>query len=90
MNNDGKTSGSGAAGEPSQGRSFNSGMVIAALVLIAFVVFIVQNTDSTQVTWLLFDSNGPLWVLIVVAAVAGAILSEVLTWVIRRSRRRRK
>ena len=58
----------------------------AALVALALIAFVVQNTDSTPVHWLFIDRSAPLWLIIVISAVAGAILSEILGWMIRRRR----
>ena len=66
----------------------NGGVLAGALVLVALVVFIVQNTNETKVTWLFFERDGtPLWLVIVIAAVAGAVLSEAAGWLVRRRRR---
>jgi uncharacterized integral membrane protein len=59
----------------------------AALVAIALIAFIGQNRADTEVSWLFLDGTWPLWLVIVIAAVLGAILSEVLGWLIRRRRR---
>lgn len=64
-------------------------LVAAALVGAAFVAFIVQNSTSVSVTWLFFDTTAPLWVVIVIAGVVGVILSEVVSSLLRRSRRRK-
>ena len=71
-----------------EARSGRSGLILSAIVAVVLVVFMVQNTAETEVTWLLFDASGPLWIVIIVAAVAGALLSEVLGWMVRRARRR--
>lgn len=63
-------------------------VVGAAVVAIALIAFIGQNRDDTEVNWLLLDGTWPLWLVIVVAAVLGAMLSEVLGWLLRRRRRR--
>lgn len=60
----------------------------ATALAVALVAFVVQNTEDTRMQWLFVDRTAPLWVVIVIAAVAGAVLSEVLGWVIRRRRRR--
>ena len=65
-------------------------MVIALLVAVLLIVFVVQNDNEVPVTWLFVEVNGPLWAVIIAAAVAGAVLSEVLGWVVRRTRRRRR
>ncbi|MEM7141901.1 MAG: LapA family protein [Actinomycetota bacterium] len=59
----------------------------AAVVAIALIAFIVQNRDDAEVTWLFLDGTWPLWIVIVISAVAGAILSEVVGWLMRRRRR---
>ena len=58
----------------------------AALVAVALIAFVVQNTDSTPVQWFFIDRSAPLWLIIVVSAVAGAILSEIIGWIVRRRR----
>ncbi|GJM39624.1 MAG: hypothetical protein DHS20C19_29910 [Acidimicrobiales bacterium] len=64
-------------------------VVSAAVVAIALIAFIVQNRSDTEVSWLFIDGTWPLWVVIVIAAVAGAVLSEVVGWMLRRRRRNR-
>lgn len=75
----------------SEGRKFSvrPGLVAVVLVAVALIFFVVQNNDDVAFSWLIFDMTGPLWIVIVVAAIAGAVLSEVLGWVRRRHRRRR-
>lgn len=58
----------------------------AALVAIALIAFVGQNRNGTEVSWLFLDGTWPLWLVIVVAAVLGAVLSEVLSWLLRRRR----
>ncbi len=65
------------------------GPIVAALLAIGLGLFIVQNTDSTPVSWLWIDGSAPLWAVIFVAALAGAVLSEALGWIVRRARRSR-
>ena len=60
------------------------GAVVIGLLLAAFVL---QNTDNTPVTWLFFDADAPLWLVIVLSAVAGAVLGQVATAVLRRRKR---
>lgn len=64
-------------------------VISAAVIAIALVAFVVQNRSDTEVTWLFLDGTWPLWLVIVLSAVAGAALSEVLGWLIRRRRRNR-
>ena len=72
------------------GSRLHGGLIVAVIVVVALVVFVFQNTDETKVEWLVFESDGtPVWLVIVVSAVAGALLSEVAGWMIRRRRRDR-
>lgn len=70
--------------------SIRPGVVLALLVAAALIVFVVQNDRQVPVTWWFVEVNGPLWAVIIVAAVAGALLAEVLGWVAGRRRRRRR
>ena len=62
------------------------GPVLAVLLVVALIFFVVQNGQDVAFKWLFLDMTGPLWVVIVVAAVAGALLSQVLGWLRRRRR----
>ncbi len=73
---------------PAKKRGARERLLAVAIVAAGLVAFIVQNTDSTPVTWLIFTGSAPLWVVIVLAAVAGAILSELGGYLIRRRRHR--
>jgi len=74
--------------EEPDGRRGLGKLIVAAIVGVALAAFVIQNTDDTPVSWLMFDESAPLWIIIVISAVAGAILSEAAGWMIRRSRRR--
>ncbi len=63
------------------------GVVLAVLVAVGLIFFVVQNGDEVAFAWLFFDMTGPLWVVIVVAALAGAALGGMLSWMRRRRRR---
>ena len=69
-------------------REFNAAPLLALAVLAAAVVaFVVQNSDSYPVKWLMFDGKAPTWLVIVASAVAGAILERLTVWTIKRRRR---
>jgi uncharacterized integral membrane protein len=74
--------------EQREKRAPQTGLIVAALVAVSLVAFVLQNTDSTPVTWLMFDGSAPLFIVILGSAVAGAVLSEAAGWLIRRRRRR--
>ena len=69
--------------------SIRPGLVTAVLLVVGLIFFVVQNGDDVAFEWLVFDMHGPLWVVILVAAVAGAVVNEVFGFIRRRRRRRR-
>ena len=52
-------------------------IVVRLLVLAAIVVFALVNTDKVNVDWVARKSSAPLWLIIALSAVAGAILGSV-------------
>jgi uncharacterized integral membrane protein len=70
-------------------RRFSPAFVLAAIVAILLLVFIVQNGERAQVTWLVFDRNPPVWAIIIVSAVAGYLLGQLVEIGLRRHRRNR-
>lgn len=50
------------------------GLVLGALVTILLLIFIAQNTTSTDVSFLPWEFSLPLGVLILFAAIAGALI----------------
>ena len=73
------------ASTPTSTGGLRSRVVVLALVAGAFGAFVVQNTESQRVDWLLFDFTLPLWALLVASAAVGAVVSTLLGWI--RSRR---
>lgn len=75
-------------------RTSRSWVSLAALVvvLILLVVFIAQNTQEVQVSFLGWDGHPPLSVALLIAAVAGATLAVIVAtlriWQVRRRVRR--
>jgi uncharacterized integral membrane protein len=70
-------------------RRIDFGVLAAIVVTAALLIFIVQNTDQIEVTWLFFDADAPLWVVIVVTAVLSVALAQLVLLLWRRRRRRR-
>jgi uncharacterized integral membrane protein len=61
-------------------------LVIAGVVLLAIVVFCAVNTDKTRVDFVFLDTRLPLFVVIALSAVAGALIWILVNW--RRRHRR--
>jgi uncharacterized integral membrane protein len=62
-------------------------LIVAAVALVVALIFIFQNSERVETTFLVFNVTTRLWVGLVVAALVGVILGLVLgaAW----SRRRR-
>ena len=75
-----------AVGESGVSKRTVVNLVLLALVLGGFCAFFVQNTDSAQVSWLMFEGDAALWLVMVASAVAGAV-ATLLTGVLLRRRR---
>jgi uncharacterized integral membrane protein len=52
-------------------------IVVWLIVLAAVVVFALVNTDKVNVDWVAKDSEAPLWLVIGISAVAGAIIGSL-------------
>jgi len=55
-----------------------AGVVAAAVLLLLLVVFIAQNTESVQLSFLWWDGSAPLSVALLVAAAIGIALTAVV------------
>jgi uncharacterized integral membrane protein len=70
------------------------GICVAALLFVALIVFMLQNTRSVEVSFLWMHGNLPLALALLVAAVGAAVVTMVvgaarITQLRRLSRRRR-
>ena len=64
-------------------------VVIGVVVVILAVLFVVQNSDRVQTTFVFFDVTTRLWVGLVVALVLGALLGQVVEALWERRKRRK-
>lgn len=60
---------------------------IAALVALAFLSFVFQNTERTEIEFLGWSFSAPLSLIIIGSAVAGVVIWHLAGWL---SRRRKK
>jgi uncharacterized integral membrane protein len=75
---------------PKAGRKVSPELIIAGLIALLLVVFVVQNADDTKVTWIIKDSTTPLWVVIVVSAIGGYLIGQLIEAGVKRRRRNRR
>jgi uncharacterized integral membrane protein len=61
--------------------------IIAALALVAAVVFVAQNRDRVETRFLFLDGNPRLWVVILVSLLLGALLGQAAALLARRRKR---
>ena len=71
-------------------RSYDAG-VIARFVLIAAIVVILvlvafDNREDVRVGYVIGETKGPIWIVLVIAAAAGVIIGWLLSHRPRRSR----
>ncbi len=64
-------------------------LIVTGVVVAAIVLFIIQNTESAQVSFLMFDGSAKVWVVIVISVLAGMVLDRLLQFWMGRRRRRR-
>jgi uncharacterized integral membrane protein len=62
-------------------------LIITGIVILALVFFIGQNTDSVDIKWLFFEGDAPLWLMLVLSALAGAIIALGVSITLRRRKR---
>jgi uncharacterized integral membrane protein len=62
---------------------------IGALVVILTVVFIVQNSEKVETSFIFFTVETRLWVSLLVALILGAVLGQAVEALWHRRRRRR-
>lgn len=64
-------------------------VVVGVVVVILAILFVVQNSDRVQTTFVFFDVTTRLWVGLVVALVLGALLGQVVEALWDRRKRRK-
>ena len=69
-------------------------VVVAAVLLVLLVIFILQNTQSVQVSFLGWEGTPPLAVALLVATVLGIVITALVgtlrIWQLRRRVRRER
>ncbi|MBV9953407.1 MAG: LapA family protein [Acidimicrobiia bacterium] len=75
MADDAAPSGSNASGAGSRS---GARLIPAAILLALLVAFGVANTDKTHIDLIVTDTDAPLFVVLIVAAVVGALISALL------------
>ena len=61
-------------------RQINARMVLGVLSAVALIVFIAQNTDDTQVNFLAWDWDLPLFLLLLITIALSVVCTEFVGW----------
>ena len=72
------------------GARLGGGAIASIVGVVALVVFMLQNRDQTNLNFLMFEVTWPLWLVILVSALLGALIWFGLGVMRRRSRRKER
>ncbi len=77
--------------QPANVQRFNDrigfGMIVSAVILLALVIFVIQNLDEVEVEFLFLSFSFPLWLVAIIFLALGVVLGWIWRWM---SRRRQK
>jgi uncharacterized integral membrane protein len=65
-------------------------LTFGVVVLVPALVLIFSNTADTPIGFAWFHGSAPLWIILAVTFVAGAVVTRLLAWAWRAMRRRRQ
>ena len=61
----------------------NASLVATVVLGAALIILIFSNTRSTPVSWFGFEADLPLWIVLLLAAVAGVLLWPLVRRLVR-------
>jgi len=59
-------------------RDVRTWVIIAGVALLAAVIFVVQNSNEVEMDFLIFGGSQPLWLVIVLSMVLGALFGQAI------------
>lgn len=65
-------------------RASRGGLIAVGVLAIVMLIFVLQNTRDTKVTWLVTTTTTSTWLVIVASAVAGAVIGWLISFALRR------
>ena len=76
------------AGDDGSRITISPRLVAGVVLASALALLIFQNTRSTKVEWLVFETEQPLWVVLLVTAVVALVVAELVGGARRRRQRK--
>jgi uncharacterized integral membrane protein len=77
----------GPVGATKGGRDVRVRAIIGGIALIIAVIFVAQNSHQTETNFLFLHGSQPLWFMIVVCLLLGALLGQALGMLRRREKK---
>lgn len=68
-------------------RAMSPGFILGLILILAVVDFVVQNRDKIELHFLFFSGEARVWVVLLITSVLAVVATELMSRVIRRSRR---
>ena len=65
-------------------------IIVAAALAVILLIFIIQNDTDVKVSWVVFSRRAALWVVILVSAVLGYLIGQLIECGLKRRRRHRQ
>lgn len=70
-----------------RGREFPVRIIVAGIALVLAIIFVVQNRDEVETNFLFVHGTQPLWFLILINLLLGALLGQAIGMLRRRSKK---
>jgi uncharacterized integral membrane protein len=82
-----KSDASGSGSSQAKNKLMSLPVIGSGIGFAALMVFIIQNSEQAEVTWLFFEAASPLWLVIVISGLIAIAIERLvaLAW-----RRRKK
>lgn len=68
-------------------RNVSPEIIVAVALAVILLVFIVQNDTDVKVSWVVFSRRAAVWTVILVSAVLGYLIGQLIEFGLKRRRR---
>ena len=77
-------------GDGGEERGWAPRLIVAGLALLLGAIFVAQNSERVETTFIFFDRTPRLYMVILVSMVLGALLGQIVPALFRRRRSKEK